>query len=155
MSAIHRWTRSSLVGLALFGLAACDSVNRSGTEAEAPAPIVRGPVLDGAALFELSCAGCHRISPERVHDVGPNLYGLAGAAAGSRAGYAYSPAMAASELNWNNATLSAFIAATEQVLPGTWMTYHNILSSREIATLVDYILADRHEEKTQGNHGTH
>lgn len=96
--------------------------------------------LDGAALFRIACAGCHRVEPGGAHDVGPNLHGIVGQPAASRPDYAYSAALIDSNLSWDRSTLAAWIAATEVLVPGTSMSYANILNGDEVARLIDHLL---------------
>ena len=98
------------------------------------------PPPDGAALFRIACAGCHRVEPGGAHDVGPNLHGIVGQPAASRPDYAYSPALLDLNLTWDRGTLAAWIAATETLVPGTSMSYANILSGDEVARLIDHLL---------------
>lgn len=103
--------------------------------------------LSGEALFLISCSGCHRSEPGGVHDVGPNLFGIADGPAAAGADYRYSSALAASGLTWDRATLAAWIAATEILVPGTTMTYANILTGEEVALVVDYLFEPSFERQ--------
>jgi len=71
--------------------------------------------------------------------VGPNLAGIAGTPAAGADDYRYSSGLAESGLSWDRATLAAWIAATEILVPGTTMTYSNILTGEEVALVVDYL----------------
>ena len=95
--------------------------------------------LNGEQLFT-ACAGCHAVTEGIPHGVGPNLHGLRGRKAGTVEGFAFSPALQASEITWEEGTLTAWILATEGMVPGTWMLYHNHLEAGEVARLVDYLL---------------
>ncbi len=95
--------------------------------------------LTGAELFE-ACAGCHALAPGAAHRNGPNLWGIGGRRAGTREGFTYSEALSSSGFTWNRGTLTAWILATDVVLPGTWMVYHNTLAPAEVNRLVSYIL---------------
>ncbi len=136
-----------LLGLVLVvWLAACAAPATSVDETDNPnaAESRASGVDDGAALFRIACAGCHRIEAEGRHDVGPNLYDIVGHPAASRPDYNYSAALASSGLVWDRATLSAWVVATEAMVPGTTMTYANILNSDEVERVVDF-LSDRNE----------
>lgn len=98
------------------------------------------PPPDGTTLFRIACAGCHRIEADGPHDVGPNLFGIIGQPAASRPGYSYSPALLNAGLAWDRSTLAAWVAATEILVPGTTMTYANILDGDEVARLIDHVL---------------
>ena len=95
--------------------------------------------LDGRTLF-LACSGCHSLDAADGHAVGPNLAGLAGRKAGAAEGFGYSPALQGMDFNWDEGSLTAWIIATEDMVPGTWMLYRNHLEAREVERLVRYIL---------------
>jgi len=128
VSVLVRWLLMSVVPVFLCGCVAAGG---------APG---RSAALDGATLF-MACAGCHSLGPGAGHRVGPNLGGLAGRRSGSLEGFAWSPAMAASDFEWTPQLLSAWIMTAETMVPGTWMLYHNDLSVGEVETLVDYIFS--------------
>lgn len=95
--------------------------------------------LDGAALFT-ACSGCHERTSGAPHRIGPNLYALAGRQAGSQEGFSYSPALAESGITWGAGSLTAWILAPEEMVPGTWMLYHNPLQPDEVSRLVSFLL---------------
>lgn len=91
--------------------------------------------LRGEQLYA-RCQGCHALAQDRV---GPRHCGLLGRRAGSVPGFAYSPAMRASGLSWDEATLDRFLARPLQVLPGTSMTYDGVPDPQERADLIAYL----------------
>ncbi len=98
--------------------------------------------LDGEALY-LACIGCHSLADGAPHKVGPNLFGIGGQVAGTRAEFNYSaPLVEAGQsgLVWNQGTLIGWIMMTAGMLPGTWMLYHNVLKPDEVQRVVGYIL---------------
>ena len=98
--------------------------------------------LDGETVF-LACIGCHSLEQGAPHKVGPNLFDIAGKAAGTRPGFKYSDALVeagAKGLVWEQGTLLAWIMQTEGMVPGTWMLYYNALDANEINRLLEYIL---------------
>lgn len=66
------------------------------------------------------CAACHTATTQ--NRVGPGLAGVVGRPAASVAGYKYSPALAASGLAWDEATLDRFLEAPAKLVPSTRMT---------------------------------
>ena len=136
-----RWVAAALVWLALTlpllsGESAGPGVPGAPDNSLSPDPVS----LDGATLFRIACAGCHRIEAGGPHDVGPNLHGIVGQPAATRAGYAYSEALGSAQLSWDRGTLAAWIAATEILVPASLMSYANILDGDEVARLLDYLL---------------
>jgi cytochrome c len=79
------------------------------------------PSLERGESLWAKCQACHTLEKGGRHIVGPNLWGMFGARAGTRAGYRYSPAMAGSAVVWTDATLDAFLAATQDFMPGSKM----------------------------------
>lgn len=131
-----------LVALGMAGaLIACSGPSPSDGDPPNPAGAEVTPLAppDGAALFLIACAGCHRIEAGGPHDVGPNLHGIIGQAAAGQADYNYSAALAGSGLSWDRGTLAAWIAATETLVPGTFMSYANILDGHEVGRVIDHL----------------
>lgn len=107
----------------------------------APATGAAGDVTAGRKLFA-SCANCHAVGLSARHGFGPHLNALAGRQAGSLAGYAYSPAMKAAGLVWNQATLTAYLRDPGAVVPGTKMRYWGLgIDEGKVADLLAYLAA--------------
>jgi cytochrome c len=96
-----------------------------------------GPV-DGATVFK-PCASCHQIGPSARGGFGPQLNGLFGRRAGTTADFAYSDAMKASGIVWNERTLSAFLRDPDKTVPGTKMRFWGIHDDRDLAALLAYL----------------
>ena len=75
-----------------------------------------GDAEQGKALFNARCLSCHA-APGKF-SIGPTLYGVVGRKAASVAGQRYSPALTASGLTWDKATLSTFLTAPYNVVKG-------------------------------------
>lgn len=136
----------SLITLIILtlGLFACSSqeantVGKADSEAAANKQVpVHGKPLIGEQLF-IACQACHNLAEGAEHKVGPNLFEIIDQPAASREGYTYSKALSSSGLVWNKNTLTGWILATETMVPGTWMAYHNHMSPEEASRLVGYI----------------
>lgn len=72
----------------------------------------------GKTLFAETCAACHALDSNKV---GPALGGVVGRAAGSLAGFAYSPALRQSGLRWSDETLNRWLAGPQLLVPGARM----------------------------------
>ena len=118
-----RWLRSGRAGRAAtagFGLLAA-----------VLALLLPGPVASsedaarGKGLYA-ECKRCHQVGSGAEHRIGPHLNDVFGRAAGSLAGFRYSPAMqsAGSEgLVWTEATLDAFLADPHALVPRSRMSF--------------------------------
>lgn len=67
-----------------------------------------------------TCEACHSIED---NDVGPKHRGVVGRRAGSVKDYAYSAALKASGLTWDDATLDAWLSNPSALVPGTKMFF--------------------------------
>jgi cytochrome c len=74
----------------------------------------------GEALWA-KCQACHSIVPNGRNLVGPALYGVFGRMAGTLPGYRYSDAMKNSGMVWTEENLDRYLAATQEVIPGSKM----------------------------------
>ena len=90
----------------------------------------------GGMAFQ-QCAECH--SPGTSDGAGPGLKGVAGRRAAAKDGFAYSPALKASKIVWDDATLDAFLADPQKAVPGTTMAYGGDADAKERADLVAYL----------------
>ena len=71
--------------------------------------------------------------------VGPSLFGVFGTKAGEVAGFNFSPAMKASGLTWDEATLDEYLAGPMKKVPGTKMTYAGQADAAKRKELIEYI----------------
>ena len=95
-------------------------------------------VENGKKLFS-KCAPCHSIGPGAKNKVGPELNGLGERKSGSVEGFNYSPAMKASNLTWNTATLDEYLADPKKKVPGNKMLFPCVKDEMERADLVAYL----------------
>jgi cytochrome c len=91
----------------------------------------------GEKLFT-DCRSCHAVQAG-VNNVGPSLAGIIGRKAASGDDFRYSPAMKRSGITWDNATLAAFIADPQAVVPGNRMPYAGMPNGKDIADLVAWL----------------
>ena len=105
---------------------------------QAGAGAENGSGTPGEVLF-LACAGCHSLDPGDTLFVGPHLAGIVGREAAALADYSYSAALAEASFTWGRSVLFSWIAATENLLPGTHMLYHNHLEPDEVFRLIDFL----------------
>jgi cytochrome c len=91
----------------------------------------------GEQLFT-ECRSCHSVQPG-ANNVGPSLAGIVGRKSASLTDFRYSPAMKRSGITWDAATLAAFIADPQSVVPGNRMPYAGMPDAKDVADLVGYL----------------
>ena len=106
-------------------LAACSAPSGAGTPT-------------GEAVFR-KCAICHRIGPSEGNAIGPNLHGVVGRKAASLPDFHYSPAMRATGFTWDEKTLDRYLAAPQQVVPGTKMTFSGLPDAASRKAVIAYL----------------
>lgn len=84
------------------------------------------------------CVTCHSDQKDR-NGLGPSLFGVVGRRAGTLDGYTYSPAMKASSMQWDEATIDRFIQDPRDVLPGTKMSLPGIKEPEKRAEIISYL----------------
>lgn len=87
----------------------------------------------------IQCRACHSLEAGAPHKLGPNLTGIIGQPAASRAGFNYSPALKASGLVWDRATLDRWIEKPSAVLKGHRMVFIGMPDAARRAALIDFI----------------
>lgn len=90
----------------------------------------------GGMAFQ-QCAECH--SPGTADGAGPGLKGVFGRRAAAKDGFAFSPALVASKIVWDDKALDAFLANPQKAVPGTSMAYGGDTDARERADLIAYL----------------
>lgn len=116
-----------LSALALAASAALAGCAPSGTDA-----------ATGERVFK-QCASCHQVGLNARGGFGPQLNGLFGRRAGATPDFAYSDAMQASGIVWDERTLSAFLHDPDKLVPGTKMRFWGIRDENEIKALQAYL----------------
>ena len=113
---------------------------------DAPAPAatkvaVAAAVTPPAAFAR--CAVCHNAAKGAEAKIGPNLWGVYGTKAGELKGYAFSDALKASGLTWNDATLDQWIEGPMKMVPGTMMSFPGIKDPAKRAEIVAFLKSAR------------
>lgn len=116
-----------LCALFLAPLAVLQGCAPSGTDA-----------ATGARLFK-QCASCHQVGLNASSGFGPHLNGLFGRRAGSLPDFAYSDAMKASGIVWDERSLAAFLRDPANAVPGTKMRFWGIGDENQIRALEAYL----------------
>ena len=74
----------------------------------------------GREAFNKRCTGCHALDKAKI---GPPLRGVYGRAAGRDPQFAYSDAVKAATVTWDEATLDRWLTDTESVIPDNDMSF--------------------------------
>jgi cytochrome c len=102
---------------------------------------------NGARQFARKCSVCHSLEADGKRRAGPSLYRIFGRRAGTFAGYPYSPALARTELVWNEATIDAlFKDGPDVVTPGSKMPLQRIPKEKDRHDLIDYLKSKTTQE---------
>ncbi len=100
-----------------------------------------GDPVHGEAVFK-QCKICHAVGPAARSGVGPAQNNLIGAAAGSRPGYNYSPAMkeaGAKGLAWTPENLGKFLENPKALVPGTKMVFPGLKNAQDRDDVIAYL----------------
>lgn len=89
----------------------------------------------GAALYDDQCSTCHAPDEDRS---GPHHRGVIGRRAGSVAGFDYSDALAQAGFTWSDATLDAWLANPQALVPGQRMDVA-VDDAQDRADLIAYL----------------
>lgn len=136
-----------VVSVLALSLAACggprqdDEPVAPDTGAEAPAAEAPAPApsaSDGAPVAFAICKSCHSVEKGKSM-IGPSLFGIVGTKAGEVPGFTFSPAMKASGLTWDDATLDAYLTSPMKMVPGTRMTYAGQADPAKRAEIIAYL----------------
>jgi nitrite reductase (NO-forming) len=77
----------------------------------------------------------------RKNAVGPTLAGIIGKKAASDPNYAYSPALRASGLSWDVATLDQYLLDPQKAVPGNKMPFPGLKTENERRDVIAYLAA--------------
>lgn len=112
------------------------SAPQDNTKAAIAEFLAQADAAKGAASAK-KCQACHDMGG--ANKVGPGMAGVVGRPVGKHAGYAYSPAMAGHGGNWDEQTLSEFLANPKAAVPGTKMSFAGVKKIEERADIIAYL----------------
>ncbi len=102
-------------------------------------PAALGDAAAGKRIHMSNCIACHTLDNGGAHGVGPNLWGVIGAKAGSKSDYSYSAALEKSGIVWTPETLAAFVAAPSKMVPGTIMASVGVTKETDQVALIAFL----------------
>jgi cytochrome c len=98
-----------------------------------------GDAEAGATLFKRICGGCHQVGESARGSFGPQLNGIFGRPSGGTTDYQYSDAMKSAGIVWTRETLTAYLEAPKEVVPGTRMIFWGLSDPEKIDNLLAYL----------------
>jgi cytochrome c len=109
------------------------------TLAQSPASdALEPPSLERGAEVWGKCRACHTVEARGRNLVGPRLHGIFGKKAGSQPDYRYSEAMKSSKVVWTEQTMNAYLAATQDFMPGNKM-YGGLAIAQDRVDLIAWL----------------
>jgi cytochrome c len=98
-------------------------------------PALAADAVHGKELYESRCGACHSPDASRV---GPLHRGVVGRVAGSVPGFAYSKAVKASGVVWDEHTLDLWLTNPQAFIPGQRMNFR-VNDPADRADLIAYL----------------
>lgn len=80
------------------------------------------PVERGKKIYK-RCKACHTLEQDGRNKVGPNLWNIYGSKTAAKEGFAYSKAMKAADITWDETEMDAFLKKPSTYMPGNKMTF--------------------------------
>jgi cytochrome c len=106
--------------------------------AQLPAPYQAADLSNGEAKFAL-CRSCHTTAPGGDDMTGPNLWGIFGRKAGSKAGFTYSDDLKSAGWAWDAGRLDKWITNPRAVLAGTKMTFIGMPAANDRRDVIAFL----------------
>jgi nitrite reductase (NO-forming) len=107
---------------------------RNGAQPAAPGG---GDREQGRQVYR-KCQACHSLEAGK-NGIGPALAGIIGKKAASDPNYAYSPALRASGLTWDVATLDEYLLDPQKAVPGNKMPFPGLKTENERRDVIAYL----------------
>lgn len=101
--------------------------------------LAKADVATGESTVKKLCTACHTVNEGGKAGVGPNLYGVVGAAHGHMEGFNYSAGMKAKTGPWNFNELNEWLHKPSAYVPGTRMGFAGISNDQQRADVIAYL----------------
>jgi cytochrome c len=120
-------------------LAACggSAPDDAATHGASPAPATTAAMVDPAPPEFMVCRSCHSTQAGQ-NGIGPALADIVGSKAGAAPGYAFSPALKASGIVWDRASLDTWLQGPMKMVPGTRMVIP-VSDPTKRKAIIDYL----------------
>jgi nitrite reductase (NO-forming) len=99
----------------------------------------QGDAVAGRQVFK-KCQACHSLEPGKTI-LGPSLAGIVGRKSGSEPDFNYSPAMKQAALNWDPATLDAYLMDPQKLVPGNRMPFPGLKNDHDRKDVIAFLAA--------------
>lgn len=112
----------------------------AGFAALAGQALAGGDPTKGEAVFH-ACRSCHS-TDEGANRIGPSLFHVVDRPAATAPDYTYSDAMkafGAAGHKWDEATLTAYLQAPRDYIPGVNMKFAGLKKPEDIANVIEYL----------------
>lgn len=106
--------------------------------------LAKADVAVGESAVKKLCSSCHTVNEGGKAGVGPNLYGVVGAAHGHMEGFNYSAGMKAKAGSWTFEELSTWLHKPASFVPGTRMAFAGINNDQQRADVIAYLRSLSH-----------
>ena len=108
-------------------------------QAALPAPYNTADLSNGESKFAL-CGTCHTVVEGGPNMTGPNLQGVFGRKAASKADFKYSDALKATGWTWDAAHVDTWITDPKVALPGTKMTFAGLKDPKDRTDVIAWLM---------------
>jgi cytochrome c len=96
-------------------------------------------VQNGQTIAQRLCGSCHSFTEGGRSGVGPNLYGVIGAAHGHASGFNYSAALKGKGGPWTYEDMNAWLLKPNTYAPGTRMAFAGMSNTQQRADVIAYL----------------
>jgi len=110
--------------------------------ASLPEPYHSANLDNGASKFAGICKSCHSIARGGKNLTGPNLFGIFGRTAGTKANFVYSDAVKDAGFKWDAEHLQGWLSGPRTFLKGTKMSFSGLKDEKDRTDLIVYLMTE-------------